>query len=152
MVIYKKDFALWQVEKAGLEFGGLDRGFVGIRGGFEIVAEEFGEQAGAPTARRVKLFLSSVGRTRMRSDRMSLRRIVKATNRRRLTRVRPSLRHFLPPGFTEVPQPPPPGVSILSTSPATISNRVFAGSVRAFPLPRSKVLRPGFPASPPANP
>jgi hypothetical protein len=47
LVIYKWDFALWQVEKAWLEFGGLERAFVEIRGGFESVAEEFGERAGA---------------------------------------------------------------------------------------------------------
>ncbi len=60
-----------------------------------------------------------------------------------------------------MPQPPPPGVSIRSTSPAAISNRVLAGSVcgfrplrsrtyyvPAFPLPRPPTHKPRAPAGP----
>jgi hypothetical protein len=47
MVIYKRDFALCGVERAGLEFGELGRNFAGIRGESQGIAEESGERAGA---------------------------------------------------------------------------------------------------------
>src|SRR5205085_8630347 len=50
------------------------------------------------------------------------------------------------------PHPPPPGVSILSPSPARTSKRVFAPRAFCRPAARSSVLRPGLPRLPPASP
>ncbi len=54
--------------------------------------------------------------------------------------------------YSNFPHPPPPGVSIRSTSSAAISNRVFAGSACGFAPLRSNVFRPGFPRFPARQP